>query len=122
MEVDCIKNSTPDLLAKACQTKEVLTEVEHQLESTVLAKKPARPRCFRPKCFDQGFFDSTVSRECLIKNFDVRPFSYICRIIVEEPNTNMTEMDKSETVAPQFEHVGNSLTEEFIEGRHFICH
>ena len=127
MEVDCIKNSNPDLSAKACQTKDVLTEVEHQHESTVLAKTP-----------DQGVSDSNVltkvsstppvSRECLIKNFDLGPFSYICRMIVEEPNTNMKEMDKSETVAPsddllepQFEHVGNSLTEEFIEGRHFVC-
>ena len=93
MEIDCIKNSTPDLSANACQTKDVLTEVEHQHESTVLAKTP-----------DQG-----VSLKCLtkvsstprlIKNFDLVPFSYICRMICEEPYTNMTEMGKSETVAP----------------------
>ena len=43
-------------------------------------------------------------------------------------NTNITENGKSETVTssvalcePQLEHVGGSLTEEFIEGRHFVC-
>ena len=39
-----------------------------------------------------------------------------------------TETGKSETVAssvalcePQLEHAGGILTEEFIEGRHFVC-
>ena len=45
-----------------------------------------------------------------------------------ESNTNTTEIGKSETVAsscnlfePQFKHAETSLTEEFIEGRHFVC-
>ena len=33
MEIDCIKNVTTDLSAKACQTKDVLTEVDHPLSS-----------------------------------------------------------------------------------------
>ena len=48
-------------------------------------------------------------------------------MINTEPNT-MTETDKIENVAsscdllgPQFEPVETSLTEEFIEGRHFVC-
>ena len=84
MEIDCIKNATTDLSAKACQTKDVLTEVDHPL--------------------------------------------YVCRVIRNEPNTNTTEIGKSETVAssvalcePQLGHAGSSLTEEFIEGRHFVC-
>ena len=83
MEVDCIKNSTSDLSAKACQTKDVLTEVDHPPESIVLAKTP-----------DQGVSDSNVltkvsstppvSRECRLKNLDLGPFSYICRMICKE--------------------------------------
>ena len=49
-------------------------------------------------------------------------------MIRNEPNTNTTETGKSETVAspvdlcePQLGHAGSSLTEEFIEGRHFVC-
>ena len=49
-------------------------------------------------------------------------------MIQHEPNTNTTETGRSETVAssvalcePQLEHAGGSLTEEFIEGRHFVC-
>ena len=38
MEIDCIKNVTTDLSAKVCQTKDVLTEVEHPVEQTLLAK------------------------------------------------------------------------------------
>ena len=52
----------------------------------------------------------------------------MCRMIQHEPNTNTTENGKSETVAssvalcePQLEHAGGSLTEEFIEGRYFVC-
>ena len=33
MEIDCIKNVTTDLSAKACQTKDVLTKVDHPLSS-----------------------------------------------------------------------------------------
>ena len=33
MEIDCIKNVSTDLSAKACQTKDVLTEVDHPLSS-----------------------------------------------------------------------------------------
>ena len=70
-----------------------------------------------------------MRKECRIKTFDgLGPFSYVCRMIQHEPNTNTTETGKSETVAssvalwePQLEHAGGSLTEEFIEGRHFVC-
>jgi len=57
----------------------------------------------------------------------LRPFSYVCRMINIESNTNMTETDENENVAsscdllgPLFEPVEMSLTEEFIEG-HFVC-
>ena len=33
MEIDCIKNVTTALSAKACQSKDVLTEVDHPLSS-----------------------------------------------------------------------------------------
>ena len=127
MEIDCIKNATPDLSAKACQTKDVLTEVDHPHESTVLAKTPD-PCVSGSNVLTKVSSTPPVSRECRIKTFDLGPFSYICRMICEEPNTNMTEIDKNETAVsscdlcePQFEHVETSLTEEFIEGRHFVC-
>ena len=59
MKVDCIKNSTPDLSAKACQTKNILTEGNHPHESTVLAKTP-----------DEGISNSNI----LIKVQPERPF------------------------------------------------
>ena len=41
-----------------------------------------------------------MRKECRIKTFDgLEPFSYVCRIISAEPNTNTTETDKIETVA-----------------------
>ena len=64
-----------------------------------------------------------MRKECRIKTFDgLGPFSYVRRMIRNEPNTNTTETGKSETVAssvdlcePQLGHAGSSLTEEFIE-------
>ena len=49
MEIDCIKNVTTDLSAKACQTKDVLTEVDHPLSSaktseSCLSDSPLRLR------------------------------------------------------------------------------
>ena len=46
MEIDCIKNVTTDLSAKACQTKDVLTEVDHPLSSA----KSLGVMCFRFTC------------------------------------------------------------------------
>ena len=43
---------------------------------------------------------------------------YICRMINFESNT--IETDKIEMLS-HFETVETSLTEEFIEGRHFVC-
>ena len=41
-----------------------------------------------------------MRKECHIKTFDgLEPFSYVCRMIQHEPNTNTTETGKSETVA-----------------------
>ena len=137
MEIDCIKNVTTDLSAKACQTKDVLTEVDHPLssaktsescvsESPVDAKVSSIPHV---SCEENVGRFQNMRKECRIKTFDgLRPFSYVCRMIQHEPNTNTTETGKSETVAssvalcePQLEHAGSSLTEEFIEGRHFVC-
>ena len=137
MEIDCIKNVTTDLSAKACQTKDVLTEVNHPLslaktsescvsDSTVDAKVSSIPHV---SCEENVGRFQNMRKECRIKTFDgLGPFSYVCRMIQHEPNTNTTETGKSETVAssvalcePQLEHAGSSLTEEFIEGRHFVC-
>ena len=138
MEIDCIKNVTTDLSAKACQTKDVLTEVDHPFssaktsescvsESPVDAKVSSIPHV---SCEENVGRFQNMRKECRIKTFDglVGPFSYVCRMIQHEPNTNTTETGKSETVAssvalcePQWEHAGSSLTEEFIEGRHFVC-
>ena len=137
MEIDCIKNVTTDLSAKACQTKDVLTEVDHPLssaktlescvsESPVDAKVSSIPHV---SCEENVGRFQNMRKECRIKTFDgLGPFSYVCRMIQHEPNTNTTEIGKSETVAssvalcePQLEHAGGILTEEFIEGRHFVC-
>ena len=137
MEIDCIKNVTTDLSAKACQTKDVVTEVDHPLssaktsescvsESPVDAKVSSIPHV---SCEENVGRFQNMRKECRIKTFDgLGPFSYVCRMIQHEPNTNTTETGKSETVAssvalcePQLEHAGGSLTEEFIEGRHFVC-
>ena len=137
MEVDCIKNVTTDLSAKACQTKDVVTEVDHPLssaktsesgvsESPVDAKVSSIPHV---SCEENVGRFQNMRKECRIKTFDgLGPFSYVCRMIQHEPNTNTTENGKRETVAssvalcePQLEHAGGSLTEEFIEGRHFVC-
>ena len=137
MEIDCIKNVTTDLSAKACQTKDVLTEVDHPRssaktlescvsESPVDAKVSSIPHV---SCEENVGRFQNMRKECRIKTFDgLGPFSYVCRMIQHEPNTNTTEIGKSETVAssvalcePQLEHAGGVLTEEFIEGRHFVC-
>ena len=131
MEVDCIKNVTTDLSAEACQTKDVVTEVDHPLssaknlescvsESPVDAKVSSIPHV---SCEENVGRFQNMRKECRIKTFDgLGPFSYVCRMIQHEPNTNTTENGKSETVAssvalcePQLEHAGGSLTEEFIK-------
>ena len=130
MEIDCIKNVTTDLSAKACQTKDVLTVVDHPLEQILSAKTSescvSDPNAVtKVSSIPHVSFDENVGRfqnmrkECRIKTFDgLGPFSYVCRMISTEPNTNTTEIGKSETVAsscdlcePQFEHVETSLTE-----------
>ena len=137
MEIDCIKNVTTDLSAKACQTKDVLTEVDHPLSSAKTSESgvsdsPADTKVSsipHVSCEENVGRFQNMRKECRIKTFDgLGPFSYVCRMIQHEPNTNTTETGKSETVAssvalcePQLEHAGSSLTEEFIEGRHFVC-
>ena len=136
MEVDCIKNVTTDLSAKVCQTKNVVTEVDHPLssaktsescvsESPVDAKVSSIPHV---SCEENVARFQNMRKECRIKTFDgLGSFFHVCRMIQYESNTNTTENGKSETVAssvalcePQ-KHAGGSLTEEFIEGRHFVC-
>ena len=137
MEIDCIKNVTTDLLAKACQTKDVLTEVDRPLSSaktleSCVSDSPAVTKVSSSphvSCEENVGRFQNMRKECRIKTFDgLGPFSYVCRMIRNEPNTNTTETGKSETVAssvdlcePQLGHAGSSLTEEFIEGRHFVC-
>ena len=137
MEIDCIKNVTTDLSAKACQTKDALTEVDHPLSSaktseSCVSDSPAETKVSsipHVSCEENVGRFQNMRKECRIKTFDgLGPFSFVCRTIQHEPNTNTTETGKSETVAssvalcePQLEHAGSSLTEEFIEGRHFVC-
>ena len=137
MEIDCIKNVTTDLSAKACQTKDVLTEVDRPLSSaktleSVVSDPPAVTKVSsipHVSCEENVGRFHNMRKECRIKTFDgLGPFSYFCRMIRNEPNTNITGTGKSETVAssvnlcePQLGHAGSSLTEEFIEGRHFVC-
>ena len=137
MEVDCIKNVTTDLLAEIYQTKDVVTEVDHPLssaktlescvsESPVDAEVSSIPHV---SCEENVGRFQNMRKECRIKTFDgLEPLSYVCRMIQHELNTNPTENGKSETVAssvalcePQLKHAGGSFTEEFIEGRHFVC-
>ena len=45
MEIDSIKNVTTDLSAKACQTKDVLTEVDHPLSSAKTLESCVSAHC-----------------------------------------------------------------------------
>ena len=125
------------LVAKACQTKDVLTEVDRPLSSaktleSCVSDPPAVTKVSsipHVSCEENVGRFQNMRKECRIKTFDgLGPFSYVCRMIRNEPNINTTETGKSETVAssvdlcePQLGHAGSSLTEEFIEGRHFVC-
>ena len=74
-----------------------------------------------------------MRKECQIKTFDgLGPFSYVCRMISFEPNTTETHMSKAcvnfenlesdfKSCGPQFETSEMSLTEKFIENRHYVC-
>ena len=57
MEIDCIKNVTTDLSAKACQTKDVLTEVDHPPEQTIWPRQNCNPYC-RPNSHGRGYNSS----------------------------------------------------------------
>ena len=74
-----------------------------------------------------------MRKECQIKTFDgLGPFSYVCRMISFEPNTTETHTSEAcvnfedlesdfESCGPQFETSEMSLTEKFIEHRHYVC-
>ena len=74
-----------------------------------------------------------MRKECQIKTFDgLGPFSYVCRMISFEPNTTETGMSNAgvnvedfesdfRSCGPQFETSEMSLTEKFIENRHYVC-
>ena len=99
---------TTDLSAKVCQTKNVVTEVDHPLssaktsescvsESPVDAKISSIPHV---SCKEYVERFQNMRKECRIKTFDgLESFSYVCRMIQHESNTFTTENGKSETVA-----------------------
>ena len=74
-----------------------------------------------------------MRKECQIKTFDgLGPFSYVCRMISFEPNTTETRTNEDcvnfedlesdfESCGPQLETSERSLTEKFIENRHYVC-
>ena len=90
MEIDCIKNVTTDLSAKACQTKDVLTEVDHPLSSAKTSESgvsdsPADTKVSsipHVSCEENVGRFQNMRKECRIKTFDgLGPFSYVCRMI-----------------------------------------
>ena len=86
MEVDWIKNVTTDLSAETCQTKDVVTEVDHPLSSTktlescvsespVNAKVSSIPHV---SCEENVERFQNMRKECRIKTFDgLGPFSCV---------------------------------------------
>ena len=87
MEIDCIKNVTIDLSAKACQTKDVLTEVDHPLSSAKTSESgvsdsPADTKVSsipHVSCEENVGRFQNMRKECRINTFDgLGPFSYVC--------------------------------------------
>ena len=88
MDLDCIKNVITDLSAKACQTKDVLTEVDHPVffgqdlgvmcfQSLLLMLRYLQFRMF--SCEENVGSFQNIRKECRIKTFDgLGPFSYVC--------------------------------------------
>ena len=87
-----------------------MTEVDHPLEQTISAKTSescvsdpnamTKVSSIPQVSFEENVGSQNMRKECRIKTFDgLGPFSYVCRMISTEPNTNTTEIGKSETVA-----------------------
>ena len=145
MDVDCIKSVSADLSSKACQSKDVVTKVAlpaGQSTSTSTSETQVQTRDVVTDVSEiphvsmqenVGNFQN-MRKECQIKTFDgLGPFSYVCRMISFEPNTTETHMSEAcvdfedfeithfESCGPQFETSEMSLTEKFIENRHYVC-
>ena len=138
MEVDCVKSVSIDLSPKACQPKDVATEVGTPGEQSTMAPTSENPVLkteveidvseipHMSKKENVGRFNN-MRKECQIKSFDgLGPFSYVCRMVKFEPNT--TETLTSETgegdfdvYAPQLGTFVESLTESCIGDRHYVC-
>ena len=85
-----------DLPAKACQTKDALTEVDHPLSSaktleSCVSDSPADTKVSsipHVSCEENVGRFQNMRKECRIKTWDgFGPFSYVCRMIQHEPNT-----------------------------------
>ena len=86
MEIDCIKNVTTDLSAKACQTKDVLTEVDHPLSSAKTSESgvsdsPADTKVSsipHVSCEENVGRFQNMRKECRIKTFDGLGALFLC--------------------------------------------
>ena len=139
MEVDCVKNVSFDLSPKACQTKDANTEVGTPGEQSTVAPTSENPVLkteveidvseipHMSKKENVGRFNN-MRKECQVKSFDgLGPFSYVCRMIKFEPNTTeslISQVDFEsdfDLCEPQLETCVESLTENCIEDRHYVC-
>ena len=117
MEVDHVGVVHTNLSSKACQSKDVVTEVApvQEQDPTVQTSLPTKDgSCIASVSAEEnvGYFKN-MRRECQVKSFDgLGPFSYVCRMIrFSEPNTK--EVEQRVLV--------DSAFEEHVEGdQHYV--
>ena len=117
MEIDHVGVVHSNVSSKACQPKDVVTEVaptEGQ-DATVQTSSPTKDGSFISSVSAEenvGYFKN-MRRERQIKNFDgLGPFSYVCRMIrFSEPNTK--EVDEV--------FVDSAFEESVVGDQHYVC-
>ena len=126
MEVDHVGVVHSNLSSKACQPKDIVTEVvpPKEQEMAVQTSTPAKDVSFIPHVSAEehvGHFKN-MRRECQIKNFDgLGPFSYVCRMVpFSEPNTKHAELKDAE---PAFEesYAESAYEESVVDNQHYVC-
>ena len=87
MEVDHVGVVHSNLPSKACQSKDVVTEVAPPLDQVIAVPTSAPTKDV--SCISHVSAENNVGhfknmrRECRVKNFDgLGPFSYVCRMIL----------------------------------------